>query len=160
MIDRSRKEVLYRSLMTDVQALLEGERDPIVWMTSLACLIHHKMGFFWVGFYRVIDGELVIGPYQGTVGCLRISFDRGVCGACARRRQTVVVSDVHEFPGHIACDSRSQSEIVVPVFDAAGNLRAVLDVDSTVVGEFDVIDQTCLEQLVSLMKSLQWTEES
>lgn len=158
MEKRSDRERLYRKLLTDVQALLSEERDPVVWMASLACLIHHQLGFFWVGFYRAVEGELVIGPYQGTVGCLRISFDRGVCGACATAGETIIVPDVHEFPGHIACDSRSQSEIVVPVFDAEGELRAVLDIDSTTVGEFDGLDQTYLEQIVSLMKGLRWTQ--
>ncbi|MCP5536516.1 MAG: GAF domain-containing protein [Akkermansiaceae bacterium] len=104
--------------------------------------------FCWVGFYRLLDGELVIGPYQGTPGCLRISLDRGVCGAAVRQGRTLVVDDVHTFPGHIACDGSSRSEIVVPIWDTPGMLMAVLDIDSRQPGAFDEVDQACLEQIV------------
>ena len=110
--------------------------------------------FFWCGFYEVDPkkpDELVVGPYQGTLGCLRIAFGKGVCGACAAKRETIIVPDVHKFPGHIACDSRSNSEIVVPVFDATGALVAVLDVDSTEFTAFDEIDARGLEAVCRAM---------
>ncbi len=151
------KEDAYRRLKRSVDAVLAGEREPIVWMATLACLIREQMDFFWVGFYIVRDGELAVGPYQGSLGCLRISFDRGVCGACARRKETVIVPDVHAFADHIACDSRSRSEIVVPVLDSAGQLRAVLDIDSDRLAAFDDVDGRHLEDIVSAMRDLPWT---
>ena len=126
--------------------MLEGEADPVVWMATLSCLIKQKLGFFWVGFYRLVDGHLRIGPYQGTLGCLRIGLDKGVCGAPRRSEQTVLVSDVHKFPGHIACDVNSESEIVVPVFDREERLCAVLDIDSDKLDDFSPVDQRYLEQ--------------
>ncbi len=147
----------YNQLKRAAVAILGEETDPLAWMSTLSCLIRETMGFYWVGFYVVRDGELVVGPYQGTLGCLRISFDRGVCGACARRRETVIVPDVHAFPGHIACDARSQSEIVSPVFDAEGRLRAVLDIDSDELNSFDEEDGQHLEELLSRMRGLRWT---
>ena len=154
----SSKAQKYEELDAQVKAVLSEEDDPLVWMSTLACLIREIFGFLWAGFYRVRGRELLVGPYQGTLGCLRISFDRGVCGACARGGETVIVEDVHAFPGHIACDSRSRSEIVVPVFDRAGRLRAVLDVDSAETGTFDVVDRQGLERVVSRMRGLQWTQ--
>lgn len=127
-------------------------------MATLACLIREKLQHFWVGFYRVVGDELAIGPYQGTLGCLRISFDRGVCGACATRRETVIVPDVHRFPGHIACDARSKSEIAAPVFDRRGRLRAVLDVDSAELNAFDDCDRQNLEIIVDWMRDLEWPD--
>lgn len=102
----------------------------------------------WVGFYRVKNGALLVGPYQGNLGCLHIDFNRGVCGKCARDGMTVLVKDVHEFEGHIACDSRTNSELVVPVFDSIGKLRAVLDLDSQYVGAFDILEAEWLEGLM------------
>lgn len=121
-------------------------------MATVAALLRQAFNhFFWVGFY-VVDpakpGELVVGPYQGTLGCLRIAFGRGVCGAAAASRQTQIVPDVHAFPDHIACDSRSESEIVVPVFDEAGELIAVLDIDATQKAAFDEIDAEGLEAIL------------
>jgi GAF domain-containing protein len=113
--------------------------------------------FFWTGFYRVDPerpDELVLGPYQGTLGCLRIAFGKGVCGTAAQRRETVVVEDVHAFPGHIACDSRSASEIVCPVFDADGGLIAVLDVDAEIPAAFDAIDAEALNRLLARVFSV------
>lgn len=147
---------MYDELIGQAEAVLATETDPIVWMTTLACLIREAFGFLWVGFYRARGRELLVGPYQGTIGCLRISFDRGVCGACARQRKTVIVDDVQRFPDHITCDSRARSEIVVPVFDASGVLRAVLDIDSREVGTFDEVDQAGLERLVAPMRDLRW----
>jgi len=150
------QEETYRRVKADIEAVLESETDRIAAMATIACLLHHAFdAYFWTGFYRVVaPGELLIGPYQGTLGCLHIPFDRGVCGAAARTRQTVIVPDVHRFPGHIACDPRSRSEIVVPVFDGEGELIAVLDVDSDQLSAFDEVDQRWLEEIVAIFRWL------
>lgn len=148
----------YSALLRDVESVLAGERDPVLWMATAACLIRERIGCFWTGFYRVVQGDLVIGPYQGTLGCLRIPFGKGVCGTCAVRRESIVVPDVDAFPGHIACDSRSRSEIVVPVMDREGRLRAVLDLDSTEQAAFDEVDRIHLETLVVRMRELDWID--
>ncbi|MEW5929877.1 MAG: GAF domain-containing protein [Gemmatimonadota bacterium] len=147
------KEARYREVGAQVEAVLEGEADLLAGMATVVCLLHNAFPYyFWTGFYRRVSAdELLVGPYQGTMGCLRIRFGRGVCGAAARERRTVVVPDVHAFPGHIACDSASASEIVVPVFDAAGELIAVLDVDSTIPDAFDDVDREHLERIVALL---------
>ena len=147
------KEARYREVGAQIEAVLEGEADLLAGMATIVCLLHNAFPYyFWTGFYRrVAADELLVGPYQGTLGCLRIRFGRGVCGACARERRTVVVPDVHAFPGHIACDSASASEIVVPVFDAAGELIAVLDVDSTIPDAFDETDRVHLERIVGML---------
>ncbi len=140
----------YERCRERVRALCEGEEDEIALMASVVGVLHQEMsGFFWTGFYRVVDGGLVIGPYQGTVGCLRIAFGKGVCGTAAESGESQVVEDVHEFPGHIACDARSRSEIVVPVRNSAGRLIGVLDVDSEQKGHFDEVDQRELEGLIA-----------
>jgi GAF domain-containing protein len=117
----------------------------------MSCVLHQGFGHLWAGFYRVVEpGVLLrVGPYQGTIGCLDIAFGRGVCGTAAAERRTVIVPDVDEFPGHIACDSKSRSEIVVPVADARGDLIAVLDVDSERLAAFDEVDARWLERLVA-----------
>ena len=139
----------YEAVLQQIQALLEDEEDWIAAMASVACELHHGFSHFhWTGFYRAVSSELlVIGPYQGGHGCLRISFDRGVCGAAARTRQTQLVPDVTQFPGHIACSSTTRSEIVVPVLTPEGRLLAVLDVDSDDPSAFDETDRTYLERL-------------
>lgn len=146
------KAARYAALRQEIAAVVTGEPFIVARYASAACLLAQAFAprFFWTGFYLVDPAkpnELVVGPYQGTLGCLRIPFGRGVCGAAAASRATVLVPDVHAFPGHIACDSRSNSEIVVPVFDAAGHLAAVLDVDSTERDAFDAIDQAGLEAI-------------
>jgi len=133
--------------------VLEGEPNRTARMATVAAILADAFPvFFWTGFY-VVDpektGELVVGPYQGTLGCLRIAFDRGVCGAAARDGATQIVDDVHAFPGHIACDSRSASEIVVPVFDPSGALIGVFDVDATETSAFDAADAHALERLMA-----------
>ncbi len=152
-MEREQKEEIYQRVTKEIRATLEGEMDLIASMATIACLLHHSFNyFFWTGFYRVVaPGKLLIGPYQGTPGCLHISFDRGVCGAAARREETIIVPDVHQFPGHIACDSNSKSEIVVPVFDDQGDLIAVLDVDSAEYDAFDEVDKRHLEEIVAFL---------
>lgn len=147
------KAARYAGIEAEILAVLEGEPNRTARMATVAAMLADAFPvFFWTGFY-VVDpdktGELVVGPYQGTLGCLRIAFDRGVCGAAARDRATQIVDDVHAFPGHIACDPRSASEIVVPVFDESGTLIAVLDVDATETAAFDAVDAAALERLLS-----------
>jgi len=147
------KREKYQDVAKEIAAVIAGEPSVIARYATAACLLSEAFDyFFWTGFYLVDPDkpdELVIGPYQGSLGCLRIPFDKGVCGACAKSEETVIVEDVHAFPGHIACDSRSNSEIVVPVFDAAGKLAAVLDVDSEAYGAFDADDKAGLERICS-----------
>jgi GAF domain-containing protein len=145
------KSDAYDQLDEQVRLVLAGVRDPIAAMATMSALIHHAFGHLWTGFYRVVEPGpfLRIGPYQGTVGCLEIAFGRGVCGTAAAERRTLIVEDVHSFPGHIVCDARSRSEIVVPVFGQSGELVAVLDIDAAVRGAFDADDQRGLERIVS-----------
>ena len=142
---------VYNDVARQIAAVIEGETSVIARYATAACLLNEAFDyFFWTGFYLVDPlkpTELVVGPYQGTLGCLRIPFGRGVCGACAQKGETIIVKDVHEFPGHIACDTRSNSEIVVPVFDKDGKLVAVLDVDSTELASFDEDDKAGLERI-------------
>jgi L-methionine (R)-S-oxide reductase len=152
----SDKATAYRELVSEVSGVVAGETSRTARYATTVSLLKAAFGerFFWCGFYEVDSGksrELVVGPYQGTLGCLRIPFAKGVCGACATTRETIIVPDVHAFPGHIACDSRSNSEIVVPVFDKAGELVAVLDVDSVDFASFDEIDARGLEAVCKAM---------
>lgn len=143
------KHEAYQKAMADIDAVLAGESQMILKMATINCVLQeHFPAFFWVGFYCVHNGGLVVGPYQGTLGCLHISFERGICGRAARLQETQIVADVHSDPAHIACDSRTNSEIVVPVFDPEGRLIAVLDIDSTAFATFDAVDQSYLEGLV------------
>jgi L-methionine (R)-S-oxide reductase len=142
--------------LADLQAvLLEGTDDPIAGMATTSALLHHAFGHLWTGFYRVVEPDrlLRVGPYQGSLGCLDITFGRGVCGTAAAQRRTVVVPDVHAFPGHIACDGRSRSEIVVPVFGADDTLIAVLDIDSAEPAMFSDVDVAGLERLMAWFRS-------
>lgn len=146
----------YADLKTEIAAIIAGETYVPARYATAVCLLAHafRPRFFWTGVY-VVDpetpDELVIGPYQGTLGCLRIPFGKGVCGAAAVRRETLIVPDVHAFPGHIACDSRSNAEIVVPVFAGTGALAAVLDIDSTRHDAFDATDRAGLEAIASIL---------
>ncbi|MBO6575766.1 MAG: GAF domain-containing protein [Rhodothermales bacterium] len=139
----------YREVRRTIDALLEGETDWVAAMATVACELHHAFDHYdWTGFYRTVEpGMLAVGPYQGTHGCLRIAFGRGVCGAAAESRQTQLVPDVELFPGHIACSSSTRSEIVVPVLNPEGQVIAVLDVDSNRDDAFDTTDQAYLEDL-------------
>lgn len=140
----------YDETIGRIRALAEGERDTIALMATIACELYHGFeGFDWVGFYRVTEpGMLRIGPYQGGHGCLSIAYERGVCGAAAREAKTQVVEDVEAFPGHIACAASTRSEIVLPVFDAAGNVIGVLDIDSDAPAAFDQTDAAPLEAML------------
>lgn len=146
----------YEDLKAEIESVVAGETYIPARYASAACLLSEAFSprFFWTGFY-VVDplkpSELVVGPYQGTLGCLRIPFGKGVCGACAQSKESLIVPDVHAFPGHIACDSRTNSEIVVPVFDAAGQLAAVLDVDSEQPDAFDEVDRLGLEAICRVL---------
>lgn len=141
----------YRELTSHCVEVLRGVNDDVAKMATVSCLVHNAFGHLWTGFYRVVEpGTLLrVGPYQGTLGCLEIRFGRGVCGTAAATGLTQVVPDVHAFPGHIACDGRSRSEIVVPVRNAHGELLAVFDVDSADLGTFDAADQAGLEGLLA-----------
>ena len=147
------KDALYEEAAKEIEAVLDGETNAIARMTTLANILHHKFEhFFWTGFYIVDqekDSELFVGPYQGTMGCLRIPFGRGVCGTAAQTGETQIVEDVHAFAGHISCDPNSNSEIVVPVYDKNNALIAVFDVDSTDHGAFDATDARWLEKILA-----------
>lgn len=149
----SDKAQRYGEVEAEILAVLDGEPNVTARMATVASMLADAFDhYFWTGFYVVAPekaDELVVGPYQGTLGCLRIAFGRGVCGAAAATGQTQLVEDVHAFPGHIACDSRSASEIVVPVFDASGGLIAVFDVDATTPAAFDAEDRVALERLMA-----------
>ena len=141
----------YAELQAHGEAILEGINDEIAGMATISALVHHAFGHLWTGFYRVAaPGEMLrVGPYQGSLGCVEIAFGRGVCGTAAVERRSIIVPDVEKFPGHISCDSRSRSEIVVPVTNARGDLLGVLDVDSADLDSFNQEDQHGLEQMVS-----------
>ena len=147
----------YTLLYEQIKALIEGETDVVAVMANVVAVIHETMGFWWTGFYCVKSKaggegtELVLGPFQGPVACMHIAFGRGVCGTSWARRETVVVPDVEQFPGHIACSSLSRSEIVVPVFSKAHEVVAVLDIDSKDLATFDNIDRQYLEAVCSLI---------
>jgi L-methionine (R)-S-oxide reductase len=145
------REDAYARLLEIQSLVLEGSTDVIAGMATTSALLHHAFGHLWTGFYRVVQpGALLrVGPYQGSLGCQEIAFGRGVCGTAAAERRTVVVPDVHAFPGHIACDARSASEIVVPVTNAKGDLIAVLDIDSPERNAFGDADVAGLERLVA-----------
>ena len=141
----------YRLLERQVAALVEGETDVIAKMANIAAALHETFGFWWTGFYRVVGEELVLGPFQGPVACMHIPFGKGVCGTAWKRNETVVVPDVEEFPGHIACSSASKSEIVVPVHGTGGEVTAVLDIDSDRLATFGEEDRVWLERIVTLL---------
>ncbi len=155
LIDTKDKSAAYSALLDVYKSVIDGENNEIARLSTLISLLTSTFGerFFWCGFYMVDEtknNELVVGPYQGTMGCLRIPFAKGVCGKCAREAKTQIVDDVHAIADHIACDSRSNSEIVVPVFKN-GKLHAVLDIDSTQFAAFDEIDAHGLEELVKII---------
>jgi GAF domain-containing protein len=146
------KEEQYKLLVDQIASLIDGEKDMIAVMSNVAAAIHQTMGFWWTGFYRVIDNELVLGPFQGPVACMHIPYGKGVCGTAWQRAETIIVPDVEQFPGHIACSSESKSEIVVPVFGREGKVMAVFDIDSEHLATFDDIDRKYLEEICQLIK--------
>ncbi|GAB4200649.1 MAG: GAF domain-containing protein [Thermoflexibacter sp.] len=145
------KKEKYEALLPQIHALIEGETDLIANLANICAALKYGMDFFWVGFYLVKDQQLVLGPFQGTVACTRIDFDKGVCGACYRQKETIIVPDVEAFPGHIACSSLSRSEIVVPIIKD-NQVIMVLDVDSTQLNDYDAIDKTYLEKIASIIE--------
>ena len=152
------KQEKYELLKEQIQALTKGETDEVAVMANVAAAIHETMGFFWTGFYRVMtkagstEKELVLGPFQGPVACMHIAYGQGVCGAAWKLRRTIVVPDVEQFPGHIACSSESKSEIVVPVFGNNKTVVAVLDIDSEELDTFDETDRKNLEEICKMIE--------
>ena len=149
MTDKVQK---YEALVAQAKALSEAENDEIALMANVAAIIHETFHFWWTGFYRVVGDELVLGPFQGPLACTRIKFGRGVCGTAWKEKRSVIVPDVEEFPGHIACSSTSRSEIVVPMF-RNGEVFAVLDIDSEKLATFDDTDKKYLEKITMLYLS-------
>ena len=147
------KQENYRLLVEQVRSLVAGEDDAVSIMANVAAAVHEAMGFWWTGFYVERDGVLRLGPFQGPVACTRIPRGRGVCGTALEQNQTLVVPDVELFPGHIACSSASRSEIVVPLRDAEGRARGVLDIDSRELDAFDAVDQENLEAIAAIVSS-------
>ena len=144
------KQEKYQTLLPQIEALVDGEADMIANMANIAAVLHETFGFWWTGFYRAEGQQLVLGPFQGPIACTRIPYGKGVCGAAWQRAETVIVPNVHEFAGHIACSSASNSEIVVPILHD-GRVVAVLDIDSTDFNTFDAIDQHYLEQIAAML---------
>ena len=151
-MDAAKKTGRYTRIYQQIKELMPKSNDSIAHMATVASILQHKMDyFFWCGFYRIVEGELVVGPYQGLVACQKLQKDKGVCWASVNQNKTIIVPDVHLFPGHIACDSRSNSEIVVPLRNKSGKVIAVLDVDSKDYNSFDEIDAEFLEKIVALV---------
>jgi len=150
-MDETKKAGRYQRIIAQLSSLLTKTSDPVARMATIAAVLSHKFDyFFWCGFYFVQDDQLIVGPYQGPVAC-QVLADTGVCITAVKKNETIVVPDVHQFPGHIACDSRSNSEIVVPVFDSNSHIKAVLDVDSITFGSFDEVDKFHLEIIAKLV---------
>jgi L-methionine (R)-S-oxide reductase len=147
------KQERYTTLIPQIQALVEGETDVVANLSNIAAALRQSMGFFWVGFYIVKNNELVLGPFQGPIACTRIQFGKGVCGASWKEQKTILVPDVEQFPGHIACSSASKSEIVLPAFKN-GSVALVLDVDSDKLNDFDETDQVELEKLMRIIEKI------
>ena len=150
-IAQGSKDEKYALLYKQIAAITESENDTIANMANVAAMIHATFGFWWTGFYRVVEQELVLGPFQGPLACSRIAYGRGVCGTAWKEQRTQLVPDVEQFPGHIACSSASKSEIVVPLFGTDGNVTAVLDIDSEHLATFDETDRLWLERIVEIL---------
>lgn len=150
-IPQGTKTERYEALLPQIASVVEDESDMIANMANIASMLHEAFGFWWTGFYRVLDSVLVLGPFQGPLACTRIKLGKGVCGTAWQQAQTIVVPDVDQFPGHIACSSASRSEIVVPV-KIKGEVVAVLDIDSAELNTFDETDKVYLERLVEISR--------
>ncbi|MCP9758173.1 GAF domain-containing protein [Aquitalea sp. S1-19] len=144
----------YAELLPQLQALIASEQDQIATLANVSAALNACFDWLWVGFYLVKGPQLVLGPFQGPVACTRIGFGKGVCGAAWQQGRTLLVQDVDSFPGHIACSSLARSEVVVPVFDSQGVVKAVLDIDSSRLGEYDEVDRAALEQLAAWLTPL------
>jgi L-methionine (R)-S-oxide reductase len=147
------KKERYNILIPQIQSLVTGERDLVANLANITAALKQSLEFFWVGFYIVKQGQLVLGPFQGPVACTRIDFGKGVCGTSWKEKRTILVPDVEKFPGHISCNSASRSEIVLPAFKN-GEVALVLDVDSEKLNDFDHVDQKALEELMGIVESL------
>ena len=145
------KHERYKTLIPQIEALVAGETDVIANLSNIVAALRETMNFFWVGFYLVKENQLVLGPFQGPIACTRINFGKGVCGTSWKEQKTILVPDVEEFPGHIACSSASKSEIVLPAFKN-GEVALVLDVDSDVQNDFDLTDQEALEAIMKIVE--------
>ena len=148
----SDKKEKYRTLLPQIEALVSDERDAIANLANIAAALKQSLNFFWVGFYLVKNDQLVLGPFQGPIACTRIPFGKGVCGTSWKEKKTILVPNVDEFPGHIACSSASKSEIVLPAFSKNGDVMLVLDVDSDQLNDFDEVDKIELEKLMRLIE--------
>jgi GAF domain-containing protein len=146
------KQHRYERILAQLEEFFTVTPDPVARMATAAALLKGKMSqFFWIGFYRLIEGQLLVGPYQGPLACQNLPAGKGVCRACVTRNEAIVVPDVHRFPGHIACDARSKSEVVVPCRDRNGRIRAVLDADSDKLNTFDEIDAQHLQTIAAMV---------
>lgn len=150
-ITAEKKEDKYRELLPQIEALLSGEKNTTANLANVCAALKYGMGFFWVGFYLVDRGELILGPFQGPVACTRIQKGKGVCGTSWEKEETIIVDNVAEFPGHISCSSLSKSEIVIPVF-RGDKIVAVLDIDSDLYSSFDATDELWLKKVITLIK--------
>ena len=148
------KKELYRNSLQQIEGITDGESNLIANLANITAILKQNLGYFWTGFYLVEGEELVLGPFQGSPACVRIAKGKGVCGTCWSEKQTQLVADVHAFPGHIACDAQSQSEIVVPVLNASGEVVMVLDIDHDTKGAFDETDRENLESLALHIQKL------
>jgi GAF domain-containing protein len=152
MADKENLEKRYKRIYDQLRELVLKTENKIARMATIAAILHHKMAqFFWTGFYILIDGELIIGPYQGPLACQTLEKEKGVCWTGVTSKKTIIVPDVHKFPGHVACDSRSNSEIVVPLIDKENDVWGVLDVDSRKFDAFSELDKEWLEKIVKLI---------
>jgi L-methionine (R)-S-oxide reductase len=142
----------YKELLPQIKSLLENENDIIANLSNLSSAIHFAFNFHWTGFYLVKEKQLILGPFQGPVACTRIPYGKGVCGVAWKDKSTIIVNDVHQFEGHIACSALSQSEIVVPIFSSTNEVWGVLDIDSEHLSTFDALDQHYLQHIVNLIK--------
>lgn len=154
IIEGTSKEEKYISLLPQLKALVEGEEDVIANLANITAVLKQTFGYFWIGFYLVKNNQLVLGPFQGTLACTRISLGKGVCGTAWQEAKTIIVDDVDKFPGHIACSSASKSEIVVPIFNQQKEVIGVLDVDDDVYATFDETDKIYLEKVALLVTSI------